>query len=40
MPMLKRLKKCNDIIKMGTNGEINLLNRPEHKQLAKILNTE
>lgn len=40
MPMLERLKKCNDIIKMGTNGEINLLNRPEHKQLAKILNAE
>lgn len=40
MPMLERLKKCNDIIKMGTNGKINLLNRPEHKQLAKILNAE
>lgn len=38
--MLERLKKCNDIIKMGTNGTINLFDRPEHKQLAKILNAE
>lgn len=36
MPMLSRLKKCNDVIKMGTNGNINLFERAEYHSLARM----
>lgn len=37
MPMLSRLKKCNDIIKMGTEGEIDLFKKAEFQDLAKMI---
>ena len=36
MPMLSRLKTCNDIIRMGTDGAINLFERAEYHSLAKM----
>lgn len=40
MPMLSRLKICNDVIRMGTDGEINLFERAEYHSLAKIFDDE
>lgn len=37
MPMLSRLKRCNDVIKMGTNGKVNLFERAEYQSLAKLM---
>ena len=39
MPMLARLKTCNDVIRMGTNGEINLFEKAEYHSLAKMFGT-
>lgn len=36
MPMMSRLKTCNDVIKMGTSGNINLFERAEYHSLAKM----
>lgn len=36
MPMLSRLKICNDVIRMGTEGKINLFERAEYHSLAKM----
>lgn len=36
LPMLSRLKKCNDIIKMGTSGDIDLFQRAEYQVLANM----
>lgn len=36
LPMLSRLKKCNDIIKLGTSGGIDLFQRAEYQVLANI----
>jgi len=36
MPMMSRLKTCNDVIRMGTNGEINLFEKTEYQSLAKM----
>lgn len=36
LPMLSRLKKCNDIIKMGTSGDIDLFKRAEYQVLANM----
>ena len=36
MPMLSRLKTCNDVIKMGTNGKINLFEKAEYHNLSKM----
>ena len=36
LPMLSRLKKCNDIIKMGTYGTIDLFQRAEYQVLANM----
>ena len=36
-PMLSRLMRCNDIIKMGTNGEIVLLSDPKYNVLSTII---
>ena len=40
MPMLARLKTCNDVIRMGTNGEINLFEKAEYHSLAKMFGTD
>lgn len=37
MPMLHRLKICNDVIRMGTEGHIRLFERAEYQQLAKMV---
>ena len=37
LPMLSRLKKCNDIIKIGTSGTIDLFQRAEFQVLANML---
>jgi hypothetical protein len=36
LPMLSRLKKCNDIIKLGTSGGIDLFQRAEYQVLANM----
>lgn len=36
MPMLSRLKICNDVIKMGTEGKINLFEKAEYHSLSKM----
>lgn len=36
MPMLSRLKTCNDVIKMGTDGKINLFEKAEYHSLSKM----
>lgn len=35
MPMLSRLKKCRDLIKLGTDGEIDLFDKTEYTDLKK-----
>ncbi|MEG0835605.1 MAG: DUF3800 domain-containing protein [Christensenellaceae bacterium] len=35
LPMLERLKKCRDIVKLGTNNEIDLFARTEYSNLKK-----
>lgn len=40
MPMLSRLRKCHDIIKLGTNGAIDLFEKAEYKQIATMLDSE
>ena len=40
MPMLSRLRKCHDIIKLGTNGDVDLFERAEYKQIADLLKNE
>lgn len=40
LPMLHRLKKCNDIIKLGTCGKIDLFERAEYQVLANMLKDE
>jgi len=40
MPMLSRLKKCNDVISMGTNGRIKLFERAEYSELRHLLSEE
>lgn len=36
LPMLSRLKTCNDVIRMGTDGKINLFEKAEYHSLSKI----
>jgi hypothetical protein len=36
LPMLSRLKICNDVIRMGTDGKINLFERAEYHSLTKM----
>ena len=36
-PMLSRLRRCNDIIKLGTNGEVDLFQRAEYENLRRLL---
>lgn len=36
LPMLSRLKKCNDIIKMGTSGNLDLFQRAEFQILENM----
>lgn len=40
MPMLHRLKICNDVIRMGTEGHIRLFERAEYQQLAKMFDED
>ncbi|MCQ2053941.1 MAG: DUF3800 domain-containing protein [Fibrobacter sp.] len=40
LPMLSRLKKCNDIIRLGTGGNVRLFERAEYHSLAKMLSDE
>ncbi len=37
MPMLSRLKKCNDVIKMGTNGKVDLFQKAEYENLSHLI---
>ena len=37
LPMLSRLKKCNDIISVGTNGRIKLFDNAEYSELKALL---
>lgn len=40
MPMLSRLKKCNDVIAMGTNGRIRLFDKAEYRDLRQMLDED
>lgn len=40
MPMLSRLKKCNDIISMGTNGRVRLFEKAEYNNLRDLIAEE
>lgn len=35
MPMLARLKKCRDLVKLGTNNELDLFDKTEYSSLKK-----
>lgn len=35
LPMLERLKKCRDLIKLGTNNELDLFDKTEYSSLKK-----
>lgn len=37
-PLLSRLKKCNDVIKLGTNGKINLFEMAEFHKISDLIN--
>lgn len=39
IPMLERLRKCRDLVKLGTAGELDLLNHDEYRQLRQYFNT-
>ena len=38
IPMMERMKKCRDLIKMGTMGEIDLFDHTEYNSLQKYFN--
>ncbi|ATW26378.1 DUF3800 domain-containing protein [Candidatus Formimonas warabiya] len=40
IPMLHRLKKCRDIIKLATGGKLDILNKPQYKTLYKYFEDE
>ena len=40
MPMLDRLKKCRDLIKLGTGNEVDLFDRTEYQQLKKYFDDQ
>ena len=40
MPMMSRLKTGNDVIKMGTNGNVDLFERAEYHSLAKMFDNK
>ena len=35
MPMLERIKKCRDLIKLGTNNEVDLFDKTEYASLKR-----
>lgn len=37
LPMLNRLKRCNDTIRLATNNTVNLFERAEYRELAELL---
>ena len=38
--ILSRLKKCNDVIAMGTNGRIRLFDKAEYRDLRLMLDED
>lgn len=36
LPMLWRLKKCRDLVKLATNGKVDLLEHDEYKDLKNF----
>lgn len=40
MPMLARLKKCRDNIKLGTDGRLDLFDNPEYKTLKQFFDNK
>lgn len=40
IPMLSRLKKCNDIVRFGTNGKVRLFERAEYQVIARMLDDD
>lgn len=40
MPMISRLKKCIEVVKMGPNGDINLFDLPQYTELKSLLDLE
>ena len=40
LPMLSRLKICNETIRVATNNKINLFDKVEYKDLAQILDIQ
>ena len=40
MPMISRLKKCIEVVKMGSNGDINLFDLPQYTELKSLLDVE
>lgn len=39
IPMLARLKKCRDLVKLGTANELDLLDHPEYRQLQSFFDS-
>ena len=39
IPMLARLKKCRDLVKLGTVNELDLLDHPEYRQLQAFFDS-
>lgn len=39
IPMLARLKKCRDLVKLGTANELDLLDHPEYQQLQAFFDS-
>lgn len=37
MPMISRLRKCIEVVKMGSNGDINLFDLPQYTELRSLL---
>ncbi len=40
IPVMERMKKCRDIVKFGTNGEIDLFDHTEYNSLRKFFDEE
>lgn len=40
LPMLSRLKKCRDLIKLATNGKVDLFNHEEYKDLKDFFDLQ
>ena len=40
IPMLERLKKCRDLVKLATNNELDLLAEPEYQALKDFFDAQ